>query len=367
MTKNTPLFIVAATLLALSGCSAQETIDSKEKETMEAPLLAKPNLPDLPTFNIKQRDTPESTESALEEFENVRQLFDSTKVPPALNQDLTIDRAREQATSLRLLKLQRVSDIEWLKSLDVERIAGNDQIETQKLGRLKTSLLSRLEKYLPNEIEHSEKYSRSFIRQSIEPASWAHIAKAADIDMNDQTAVKNRFGNELLTQSIATQIVQKNEAFAAAILFDRILGTDSGYEPIQSKFQSVVDRYRQKLASATESIQFPEGIDKPALLNFAKQAFDDKQIPFQRMSVISDQRSQSNDHYLVDFGEREIEKSEYRWKEFQVATIEKEGDRFFLWYTTVMYYSSGPATVPLEKWVLGPRHKSAPISEKQID
>jgi len=87
----------------------------------------------------------------------------------------------------------------------------------------------------------------------------------------------------------------------------------------------------------------------------------------ERVIVNAPKKSFGKDHYTIDFDERSIEKSPYRWEEFQAATIEKEGDKYFLYYNTILKYSVGPHTVPTGKWVLGPRHLSAPISEENIN
>lgn len=113
----------------------------------------------------------------------------------------------------------------------------------------------------------------------------------------------------------------------------------------------------------------PKDVGDAELTKIAAQVFleNDKGIPeAERLIVNTRKKAHAEDHITVDFGQREITEDPYRWEEFQVATIEKANGQFYLWYTTLLNYSVGPHTVPVGKWVVGPRHKSAQISEANI-
>ncbi len=318
-------------------------------------------------FSATQRPQPESAEHAIATLKKIGTLYDSSNVPGALDRDLTNESAYQHAKAIKLIQLQMPQDVEWLKNLNGSKVPGADQFTTQQIDNAKTTALSRLEKFLPSEIEHSTKYTRQFIEDSIAPQMWQHLEKAADVDMSDSNLVKNKFGNELTNQSLAQQINRLSEAFAAAVTFDEFMGTDSGYVEKKNDFRKMIARYRTKLEKAADAIQPPIDIGDANLLKIAQGVLADQKIKSERVIVNAAKKSYSKDHYTVDFGERSIEKSPYRWEEFQVATIEKEGDAYYLWYNTMLFYSNGPSTVPTQKWALGPRHKSAPISKKNIN
>ena len=148
------------------------------------------------------------------------------------------------------------------------------------------------------------------------------------------------------------------------------MGVESDWAAKKKTFRDMVVRYQEKLEQAADAIQPPADIGNAELKAIAAEVLANKQyklIKAERIIVNAPKKSFGKDHFTIDFGERTIEKSPYRWEEFQVATIEKDGDQYFLWYNTIMNYSVGPHTVPTEKWVLGPRHKSAPISKKNIN
>lgn len=57
----------------------------------------------------------------------------------------------------------------------------------------------------------------------------------------------------------------------------------------------------------------------------------------------------------------------YEWDQFQVATAEPVGDKFYIFYTTLKYYTSGANNTPLNKWIIGSRLQGCEIPEKNID
>ncbi len=138
----------------------------------------------------------------------------------------------------------------------------------------------------------------------------------------------------------------------------------------RDEFRQVVARYREKLAKAADAISPPQDVGDPALTRIAEEVLSRPGHglpPHVRLIVTTRRKNGAKDHYSVDYGERSVTKSPYRWEEFQVATVEQDGDRHFLWYNTLLKYSVGPHTVPTGKWVLGPRHKSSPISTANIN
>lgn len=56
----------------------------------------------------------------------------------------------------------------------------------------------------------------------------------------------------------------------------------------------------------------------------------------------------------------------YEWDEFQVATAEPVGDKHFIFYNTLKYFTSGSSITPLNKWVIGSRFQGPEIPEENI-
>lgn len=57
----------------------------------------------------------------------------------------------------------------------------------------------------------------------------------------------------------------------------------------------------------------------------------------------------------------------YEWDQYQVATAEPVGDRFYIFYSTLKNYSSGASTTPLNKWIISNRIQGSEIPAENIE
>ena len=56
----------------------------------------------------------------------------------------------------------------------------------------------------------------------------------------------------------------------------------------------------------------------------------------------------------------------YVWDQYQVATAEKTGDKYYIWYTTLKYFYKGGSTTATETWIISGRHQSIQILAENI-
>lgn len=57
----------------------------------------------------------------------------------------------------------------------------------------------------------------------------------------------------------------------------------------------------------------------------------------------------------------------YEWDQFQVATVEPVEDKFYIFYTTLKYYTSGAERTPLNQWIITGRIQGSEIPEENIE
>ena len=57
----------------------------------------------------------------------------------------------------------------------------------------------------------------------------------------------------------------------------------------------------------------------------------------------------------------------YEWDEFQVATAEPVGDKYYIFYNTLKFFTSGASTTPLNRWVIAGRFQGSEIPKDNID
>lgn len=367
--------LMLSLVIVLAGCGKSKTTEGTTGgQNMTAQTDSQTIFPEVTfdsfEFKATQRDQPESVEQAKATLDAIDKLYNWSNIPAALNKDLTEDSVFQYVKAWKLLSGQIPHDIQWLKTLDGASVPGADKISTQQIDNKKKQMLDWLENRLPKQMADSAKHTRDFLKGSVAPDMWSYIEKAADCDMSDQTAVVNLLSRPDINQLRAEQIKKVDLAYAALTMFDEQMGHESDWATQRQSFREVVARYQEKLQQAADAILPPVDIGDAALAKIAAEVLADKKYKLpkaHRVIVNAPKKSFGKDHFTIDFGERTIEKSPYRWEEFQVATIEKEGDQYVLWYNTLLYYSVGPSTVPTQKWVLGPRHRSAPISEKNIN
>ena len=365
--------------VALFGCGrSQTTAGSTGAQAMKTQSASQETFAEVKfepiEFKATKRPQPQSVDEATASLDAIKKLYNWNNIPAALNKDLTTESVYQYVKAWKLLKEQIPHDIEFLKDLDGASIPGADKFTAQPIDNLKKQQLDWLENRLPKQMADSAKYTRQFLTANVDKMKWNHIEKAADCDMSDSIQVTNLLSRPDQNELRAEQIKNVDLAYASLAIFDQQISNDSDsnadWQAQRKSFRSVVDRYQEKLQQAGDAILPPSDINDAGLEKIAAKVLSDKKYKLpkaHRIIVNAPKRSFGKDHFTVDFGERSIEKSPYRWEEFQVATIEQEGDHYFLWYNTLLHYSVGPHTVPTNKWVLGPRHRSAPISKKNID
>ena len=384
---STTTLIIATSCLVFGGCGGEkDPVDvsnkrdtsssvaspntqsnkNKASENSMSKYFPRPKPFEAIQFTANERPQPNSPEEALATMVEIRKLFDSNNVPDPLNQDLSRETVYAVGKAIRLLQSQLPLDIAWLNGIDPSSIDGVDSVSQQQIANTKKNLLSRLEQYLPEEIEFTLTHTSKFIADSLTPLNQMIVEKAANLDMADQNAVRNLLGNELLNQSRAKAIQRLAEGFEAAILFEKLMEQNDQWTAKRDSFYQLVAKYEKNLSQAAEAITLPKDIGDAKLKSAAEKALDRSKIKFEKLIVNAPSRPFSKDHYLVDFDETSVTKSLYRWEEFQVATVEKERNGYFLYYSTIRKYSEGPKTVPVGEWHVGPRHKSSPISVKSF-
>ena len=363
--------------LANNGDNSEvDSTDNDEFEELggDAGLLPRRAAPVKIDFDPVERKAPGTEAEALAAIDDIRKLYDSTNVPDAINGStgaVTRELSAEVARAVVLLQKQLPLDVAYLKGLDGKSIAGDNASGAQQIDIARNAALSRLEDYLPKELEFTIDNSKNYFTESLKPIHLGFVTKAADVDMNDQLAVTNLLSSETTNRAREENIRMLAELYEAAIVFDETLGeSPSPWRKKRDDFGLIVIRYVDKLKQAADAIQPPKDIGNDELTKIAEEVMNRgaNGVPKpERVIVNAPKKSLSKDHFTVDFSDRTIAKDPYRWEQFQCATIEKEGDGYALWYNVLKKYSVGPHTVPTNKWIIGERFRSAPISEKNIN
>lgn len=192
--------------------------------------------------------------------------------------------------------------------------------------------------------------------------------------------------NALLGEGQAAEMQARLAAIeglvATAVDFDQSLGRESDRAALLARVRAAAAAYAAKRERALEVVRMPEAASTdPALIEIAEATLANPDYavgPIARLVVNVDRRS-----YEMETSEVEIDRIDmglggsltasgtettyrYAWDQFQVATAELVGERYFIYYTTLKFFTSGAPTTPLQRWIVAERLRTVEIPEANI-
>jgi hypothetical protein len=214
----------------------------------------------------------------------------------------------------------------------------------------------------------------------------AHVADdlafIADLDPNDPHDQANALLGEGQEAARHARLAELESLVATAVDFDQSLGRDSDRAALLAQVRAAAADYAAKREKALEVVRMPEAASEDAaLVEIAEATLANPDYavgPIERLVVNVDRRS-----FEMESSDVEIDRLEvglggsvtasgtqttyrYAWDQFQVATAEPVGDRHFIFYNTLKYFTSGAPTTPLDRWILAERLQAVEIPEANI-
>ncbi|MDA7979892.1 MAG: hypothetical protein MPJ50_14080 [Pirellulales bacterium] len=314
------------------------------------------------------RDDVSTDEEATGAIKVVRKFYNDMKVPEPVQAPFSYESMRQYLTTMKFIKEQRKVDLAWLHALDAEKLTGGDSIAMQNFTNLKDNVLSRLEKYLPGELEYADKHSREILAANLQN-DIDLLKKGADADPSKDYDVKNVLTDEFDMRLRDQAIERIGGLLPLAEMLDAELGVESKWPAQRDEIRQMVTKYRANVTAAAGAVKPPADINNAELTRIATEVLTNPKMGLpkaERIIVNFDKQQKNRTEFVVDDGV--VTKVVRRWDEFQAATIEKaDNGKYYLYFNDILYYHEGPNTVPLGKWVLGPRFQSAPILEENIN
>ena len=205
------------------------------------------------------------------------------------------------------------------------------------------------------------------------------------LDPADPEAQKNLFLGEGQMEKGLGALDAEIQRIEAAIALDRRLDRDTldEREDLLERAQEIRADYIEKREEALQLVRMPEeATDDDDLREVAEEVLENPKYgvgEIQRLVLNTEKSHHRRESSEVEFDDVEVSTSGdvtltgtetttiYEWDEFQVATAEPVGDRFFIFYNTLRHFTSGASTTPLNRWVLSSRFQSTEILEENID
>ncbi len=211
------------------------------------------------------------------------------------------------------------------------------------------------------------------------------LNRIAGYDPNDPNHQSNYFLGEGRSTEMIAQLEAVRTLAEEGAMFSRLLGDkdkQARREAMAKKAQQTLARYQDKRHQALASVTMPKAASTDAsLLKVARETLAKKKYgvgPIERMVITAPKRSLSKETSEEEFDSVDVSLDgtitlkgtkttyHYEWEEFQVATAEREGDKYYIYYNTLKYFTKGASTTPMNRWVLSKRFRGNEILKENI-
>ncbi len=200
-------------------------------------------------------------------------------------------------------------------------------------------------------------------------------------DSNDQS---NHFLSEGRADEVRTMLNGFLVTAQEAANYSKSLKHDNYNDrvAIVSRVQTAIKNYEANYQTAREMVRMPKAATKDSkLMKIAKEtlASYDYVGKIERMVINSDKVKRSEETSETEFDDADVSLSGtitlsgtkttyfYEWEQFQVATAEPVGNKYYIFYNTLKYFTSGASRTPLNKWIVSGRLQGSEIPKENIN
>ena len=190
------------------------------------------------------------------------------------------------------------------------------------------------------------------------------LAKLSALD-----AAKNSyaFSNEKKRAADEKRFTALSRTLEQAVRLQKLLGQQPTYAVSKQQVDKNLAAWRAKFSDAAQSRELPKDIGDKALRKIAETVLKNKKYgvgKWERLIVNAKKRPGKRVEHKVFNGS--LETIVRVWDEYQVATVEKENGKFYLYYNTLKKFSAAPPATPVGQWILSKRIKSGEIAAARL-
>lgn len=295
--------------------------------------------------------------------------------------------------------------VQWLRDLATSRntaIAIYQPIPEIKQRAYLPNNVPTIEQGAPYDLQDVDRFDR-YLREFVNnidngvhtfTANLTHTVQfekenLAFYDNLDPTDPQQRTQHFLLAgraEEIRQEIARKHLIVSEAAEYAQLLKHDTYEERVAllSRIEEVAHRYEDNHEKALQLVRMPEAattdseLTNIALETLNKPKYDDvgeiKRLVINTKKVHRSKKTTEAEIDKIDVslsGAVTLSGTEttyfYEWDQFQVATAEPVGDKFYVFYSTLKYFTSGAENTPLNQWIISGRIQSSEIPEENIN
>ena len=184
---------------------------------------------------------------------------------------------------------------------------------------------------------------------------------------------------------IRQELGQKHLLVSEAAEYAKLLKHDNYEERVAliARIEEVANGYEAKRKQALELVRLPKAASTDSeLTDIAFETLKNPSYDYvgqiKRLVINADKVHRTKKTSTAEFDKVDVSSTGtvtlsgtettyfYEWDQFQVATVEPMGDKFYIFYTTLKYYTSGAERTPLNQWIISGRIQGSEIPEENI-
>jgi hypothetical protein len=195
--------------------------------------------------------------------------------------------------------------------------------------------------------------------------------------------------NSFLGEGDESEALQKLNALLktteAVVTFDLRLKRQSlsQRQSFRGTVLAAINRYKEQRVQALQFARMPKSAStSKELLKIARKALKTKESgsgKVLRLVINSDKVEKESESSKIDIDEVDVSASgdltmsgtqtttRYNWQQFQVASAEPVGNKYYIFYYTLKYYLAGSTRTVLNQWLVKGRSQSSEILKENID
>ena len=251
--------------------------------------------------------------------------------------------------------------------------------DLQDVDRLERSLLG-----IVNRIDLNLKTFSSNLELSLKDVTEV-LSYYDTFDTSDPQHLSKHFLSEGRAEEIRADLSRRMTLVSEAAEFDKLLRRPTQKDKLRllERVKSTAAAYEKKYQQALKMARMPKPATSDSQLEkIARQTLTNPKYDYvgeiKRLVINTEKVHREKDTSDVKFDKVDVSLGghvklsgtettyHYAWDEFQVATAEPVGGKYYVFYTTLKYFTSGSGTTPLNKWIIGKRIKGIEIPEENI-
>jgi hypothetical protein len=316
--------------------------------------------------------------------EYIRQL----KIPPTPQQPFEKGQLVQWLKDLATTRNEAIAIFQPIPEIKQRAYLPNNVPTVEQGAPYDLQDVDRFDRYLREVVSNIDNSVHSFTANLTHTVQFEseNLAFYDNLDPTDPQQQMQHFLVAGRADEIRQEIAKKHLLVSEAAEYAQLLKHDNYEERVAllTRIEDVANKYENNHKRALELVRMPKAATTNSdltdiALNTLKNPKYEYVGEIKRLVINSDKVHRSQKTTEAEFDKIDVSLSGtvtlsgtettyfYEWDQFQVATAEPVEDKFYIFYTTLKYYTSGAERTPLNQWIISGRIQGSEIPEGNIN